>query len=242
MGEAAHRLLKHTLSIKSNGTYAGITEDKSYQNALVNHTANRPRPAGPSGHEWGIHEQMNHRSSMYSNSGNRPRHAAPSGQGACIEVPGYSYSYAHQSPRGMVGDQKCSPAAYELQGNRQNLRAQFRNSNLEQYQHLRNGMSSLTVEGAVRPKPNATLSLRKPNSTQPYNTRHQIVQNIGPPPSPPTKWISRPHAGSSVMYRRQQDSSVAAGHDKQVQVKKVYQIKTRTTQNVPDAGSNDDVA
>lgn len=233
LGEAAHRLLKNTLNIKSNGSYAaGVMEQNSYLNALGNHTANRPRPAGPSGYGRGFHEQMNYRSPMGNILSNRPRSGVSSGYGAFIEYP--HENYAHENSRGIVGDQRCSVSAYETHGNRQNYRAQYRCSSQEQHQYLRVGVSGLTIEGNGRLKTNnniTTLSPRMPNSIQSHNTRQLIMQNIGAPPSPPTKWISRPSTGTSA----------AAGLDKQVQLKKVYQIKTRSTQNPSDTESSNNV-
>lgn len=232
LGEAAHRLLKNTLNIKSNGSYAaGVKEENTYLNAPGIHTPNRPRPAGPSGYGKGFHEQINYRSPMGYSLSNRPRSGVSSGYGAFIEDPRFNY-YAHENPRSIVGDQRCSVSANETHGNRHNYRAQFRCSSQEQHQYLRDGVSGLTIEGNGRLKANiTTLSPRMPNSSQSHNTRPQIMQNFVALPSPPTKWISRPSTGTSS----------AAGLDKQAQVKKVYQIKSRSTQNLSDSESSNNV-
>lgn len=225
LGEAAHRLLKNTLNIKSNGSYAGVMEEKTYLNALGNHTANRLRPVGPSGFGKGFHEQMNYRSPMGNILANRPRSTVSSGYGAFIEDPRYNY-YPRENPR-VGGDQRFSVSAYETNGNTQNFRAQYRGSSQEQHHYLRDGVSGLTIEGNGRLRTNTTLL-----PTQSHNTRQQFMENIGALPSPPTKWISRPSTGTSA----------ATGFDKQVQVKKIYQIKTRPTQNLSDTESSNNVA
>lgn len=209
--------------MKSNGIYSEMMEQKPNQNSPGNHVTNRPRPAGPLGYERGSFEQMNYRSILGNNVVNKPRPPGLSGYGAFIEEPNYFNGY--HNTRGMLGGQGCASPTIELQGNRQNFRAQYRYPPQDQYENLRNGMSALIVEGGGRTRPNATLSPRMPNSGQSSNVRHQHLPNIGPLPSPPSNWINKPTAGT------------ASGYEKQV--KKVYQVKTRPTQNSSEGSIND---
>ncbi|KAL3537892.1 hypothetical protein ACH5RR_001258 [Cinchona calisaya] len=206
LGEAAHRLLKNTLNIKSNDFYSGMMDQKSNQNFPGNHVPNRPRPAGPLG-EKGFSEQMTYRSTLGNNMVNKPRPPGPSGYGGFIEQSNYFNGY--NNARGILGGQAY--ASPEFSGNKQNFRAQFRYPPQHQHHNLRNGMSALTIEGGTQTRPNAALSPRMPNSGQSPHMRHHYVQSIGPPPSPPSKWISKPSSGTALGFEKQ--------------VKKVYQVK-----------------
>lgn len=85
-------------------------------------------------------------------------------------------------------------------------------------------MSGLTVDGGSRSRHDAMAPMQMPNPGQSPNLRQQYMQNIGPPPSPPSRWISRSTVGTTSVKQ-----------DKQV--KQVYQIKSRTSQNISDSGS-----
>ncbi|XP_027114413.1 5'-3' exoribonuclease 4 isoform X1 [Coffea arabica] len=226
LGEAAHRLLNNTLNINSNYNYSGVRAQKANQNFPRNHLTDRPRPAGPSGYERGFSEQMTYRSALGNDAVNKPRPPGQSGYGGFVGEPNYVNGY-HNS-RGMLGGQGYASSPFELQSYRQNFRAQCRYPSQDQYYNLRNGMTTLTIETGGRTRPNAAFSPRMPNSVQSSNTGHIHVQNVSPLPSPPSKWISKPAAGT------------ASGYEKQV--KKVYQVKSRPSQNSSDIGSSNAVA
>lgn len=67
LGEAAHRLVKNTLNIRPNGSSSRYFEQTPYRNISGNPTVNRPRPAGPSGHERGYNEDPNYYYGHYNN-------------------------------------------------------------------------------------------------------------------------------------------------------------------------------
>lgn len=79
LGEAAHRLVKNTLNIKSNDSSFGIWEQSPFRNSSGNYSVTRPRPAGPSG--CGFRQEPNY---YYDNSFNpqatmgRPRYPVSS--------------------------------------------------------------------------------------------------------------------------------------------------------------------
>lgn len=81
LGEAAHRLVKNTLNLKSNGSHSGFWEQPPSRNFPGPYPVNRSRPAGPSGYERGFWQDPN---AYYDNSFTqghmgRPRFPASNG-------------------------------------------------------------------------------------------------------------------------------------------------------------------
>ncbi|XP_022719209.1 5'-3' exoribonuclease 4 isoform X2 [Durio zibethinus] len=224
LGEAAHRLVKNTLNIKSNGSSSGLLEQPSLFNISSNYTSIRPRPAGPSGYERGFFDDPNH---YYIN---RPRAA-----GASVYERGYGdgpnyygrYNHPqmgnprHPSSNGMQVRNNFSSNGMQV---RNNFRAQDRLQDQEHYHDLRTGMSALTSEGSTRGRAHAEVSLRMPNSGYSQNLDQRSEQNTGALPTPPNKWIIKPVNVNTGTFLRQENASSGA-YEKQV--KKVYQIKTR---------------
>ncbi|XP_024960977.1 5'-3' exoribonuclease 4 isoform X2 [Cynara cardunculus var. scolymus] len=176
LGEAAHRLLKNSLNIRSSGSSSGFFEQPQYQNGPGNNLQHRPRPAGPSGH------------GRYSN-----------------EDPNFYHGYPNPRsvmPRPRFG---VSPPNH-MQANRPNS-----NTYQDQYQDLRNGMSALTMESGTR---NRQFPVRMPQLQNLNNHNH------GPLPSPPSTWINRLPMGADI-----------GPWSYQKQVKNIYTIKTRVSQN-----------
>lgn len=189
LGEAAHRLLKNSLNIKSSPTSSGYSGQMLHRNHPNNNATYRPRAVGPLGYD--------------------PRFS---------KDPVY-----YHTPEGIVRSPKPSYASNGYQGNKQNFKAQERFSYQEQYLNIGNGMSNLTIDGGARSQQNAVMPMRMPNPGQSPNVRQQFMQNVGPPPSPPSRWIARSTVGTTSMKQ-----------DKQI--KQVYQIKSRTSQNMSDSG------
>uniref|UniRef100_A0A2N9HAK1 Uncharacterized protein n=2 Tax=Fagus sylvatica TaxID=28930 RepID=A0A2N9HAK1_FAGSY len=183
LGEAAHRLLKNTLNIKTNNSSSGYMEQASYQNFSGNYTVNRLRPAGPSGYQRGFTEDPNY------------------------------YQGHHNNFPGMMARPRFNLASNGVQGERQNSRTQDRLQYQEQFRNLRTGVSALTIEET-----------------------NQFVENMGAPPTPPPKWINKAPAANGGMYIRPQETASWVTSEKQV--KKVYQVKTRSPQDMSDSGDN----
>lgn len=193
LGEAAHRLLKNTLNIKHNNTTSPGFLEPPHRNWQNNHLLQRPRQ--PSGYGRGFYDDSN-------------------------------YVNGHHNPRGSN--------MYELQqgNNRQNFKGQERYSSYEEqqyHQNLTNGISSLTIDGGVRMRTQAAAvvpqahRMPNPRGQVASSSRHQFVQNLAPPPSPPPTWIGRPVVpGSTGMHEKQ--------------VKKVYLAKSRLPQSCSDPG------
>lgn len=204
LGEAAHRLLKNTLNIKTNNSSSGSWEQSSRQNFPGNYTVNRPRPAGPSGYQRGFTGDPNFYHGHYNNFQGMMARPRP-----------------HLVPNG-------------VQGERQNLRTQDRLQHLEDFH-------ALTIEGSARTRPPtvmspATISIGMPNFGHSTDPPNQFVQNMGAPPIPPPKWINRAPAANGGMYNRQQETASSGIYEKQV--KKVYQVKTRSPNDMSDSGNH----
>ncbi|RYR02369.1 hypothetical protein Ahy_B06g081163 isoform D [Arachis hypogaea] len=200
LGEAAHRLVKNSLNIKSNNTSHGFSEQLPGYN-----TMNRLRPAGPSG----------------------------SGKYYGEDTSGYYGHYPNQ--HGMINRPRYPISSNGGPSDRQNFRMQHHE---HQFHNVRTGFSALTMEDGMRPrlsapKTPAMMFLRPPNTGSANNMQQQFVQNIGPP-IPPPKWITKGPDTNGV-YARHQEVGFGGSYDKQM--KKVYQIRTRQTQDMPEYGN-----
>ncbi|XP_057962612.1 5'-3' exoribonuclease 4 [Malania oleifera] len=176
-----------------------------------------------------LHAQLPYQTAPVNHTVHRPRPAGPSGYER-----GFNENGHYSNRRGIMSCPRFPPSPSEIQGNRQNIRSQYRSSYQEQnhnyeeqYHNARVGMSALTIDSA-RTRPHTTASPRMPSSGSLPNLRPQLVQNTSPLPSPPPKWINR-STGSAGMYFRPETAS------NEKQVKKVYQIKTRVSQSPPDS-------
>ncbi|KAM3705174.1 hypothetical protein ACB098_03G060200 [Castanea mollissima] len=199
------------------GPSLGEAAHRLVKNTLnINYTVNRPRPAGPSGYQRGFTEDPNY------------------------------YHGHHNNFPGMVARPRFNVASNGLQGERQNLRTQDRLQYPDQIRNLRTGVSALAIEVSVRtrppavmsPRPTAMMSPRMPNLGNSTNLPNQFVENMGAPPTPPPKWINKAPAANGGMHIRQQETASWGTCEKQV--KKVYQVKTRSPQDMPDSGDNSD--
>lgn len=208
LGEAAHRLVKNTLNLKSNDSPSGFWDQPPSRNFPGHYPVNRSRPAGPSGYERGFRQDQN---SYYDNSFN---------------------------PQGIMARPRY-PVSNGSQGDRQNFRTPDRMHNQEQYRNLRTGMATLTLEENVRARSPAVMSPGMPNSGNSGNMSHQFLQNMGALPAPPSNWIDKTVTTNGGMYVRQQETISGGAHEKQT--KKVYQVKTRVSQDLSDPGDQERV-
>lgn len=125
LGDAAHRLLKNSLNIKSNGNSSspGFYDQLQYRNFPANNLQHRPRPAGPSGYGRNYNDD-----------------------------PNYYNGYAN--PRGPMPRPRFGPTPpNHSQSNRSNFKPQESYTYQDQYEDLRNGMAGLTMESDPRNKP-----------------------------------------------------------------------------------------
>ncbi|KAI3448662.1 hypothetical protein Pfo_005327 [Paulownia fortunei] len=231
LGEAAYRLVHNALNIKSERTNS--------RNFQGNHVISRMRPAGPPGYERGVSESQ---SCSNHHAPYRLREAGQSGYERGAGRYGYNeqgynddpnFLNGHYIPYAPMGSANYGISLNDMQSNRQTFNTQDKYSYHEQHHDLRNSMSALTIEGGFKTRPLAAMSSRSSNSGQVSYIRPHLAQYAGPLPSPPPKWISRRAGGSTVMYPRQQQTSVATGLERPV--KMVYQVKNKAAQNLVDS-------
>ncbi|CAI0432391.1 unnamed protein product [Linum tenue] len=175
LGEAAHRLVKNTLNIRSNN--GGLLDQPLYTNSAGNnHISNRSRmPA--------------------------PRY----GRGGYGDAQNYGYGHYNSNNNYQQGGPRYPFPMNGVQGPRHNFRPPERVlQSHEKPSDLRMGMSALTLdEGNSRVGPPPVLLQRRPNSGFTQNLNHQFEQaTTGPIPSPPTKWINSIPDGETDTYFR----------------------------------------
>ncbi|KAE8702650.1 5'-3' exoribonuclease 2 [Hibiscus syriacus] len=193
LGEAAHRLVKNTLNIKSNGSSSGLFEQPSF-NISSNYTSIKQRPAGPSGYERGFFDDS---SLSYSS---RPLAAGSPGYGRGYGD-GPNYYSQHNHLHGIMASPRHT-SSNGMQVNRDNFRAQERSHYQEHYNDLRTGMSAFSFEGSGRGRTQVEMSSRMPNSGYSRHLDHWPEQNTNAPPPvpPPTKWINMPENVNTGTY------------------------------------------
>ncbi|KAK9073638.1 hypothetical protein SSX86_007962 [Deinandra increscens subsp. villosa] len=122
LGEAAHRLIKNSLNIKSSSNSPGLNDQSQYRNFPSTNLQmqNRPRPAGPVGRGRSYNHDPNH------------------------------YN-GYPNPRGQTPRPRFGPSPpNHLQTNRQNIKLQDSYTYQDQYRDIRNGMAGLTMGSGVR--------------------------------------------------------------------------------------------
>lgn len=174
-----------------------------------------------------LFEQPPYRNGPGNHTFNRSRPAGPSsydrGYGG---DPNYYYGH-YDNQQGLMSNPRYPFPSNGVQNNRQNFKTQDRG----QYHDLRTGISAVTIEENVRSRPPAVIPPRMPNPGQTPNLHHQFEQNLGPLPSPPSKWINKAAMGDAGMCFRQETTPRGANEK---QVKQVYQVKTRAAQETSD--------
>ncbi|AES82609.2 5'-3' exoribonuclease 4 isoform X2 [Medicago truncatula] len=172
---------------------------------------------------------------------NRVRPTGASGSGKYYGEESSGYYGQNYNPQGMMTRPRFPIASNGWQNDRQNIRIQDRSQHHEQFHNMKTGFQALTIDEGVRPRSSAVPSPKTPammlmrpqNSGHTTNLQPQFVQNIGPP-IPPPNWISKA-PDTNGMYARHQEAAVGGAYDKPI--KKVYQIKTRNPQDMPEQGN-----
>ncbi|KAJ7978076.1 5'-3' exoribonuclease [Quillaja saponaria] len=208
LGEAAHRLVKNTLNIKSSDIAHGPLQ-QPFRNFLSNHTINRHRPAGPSGYESNFGEDTSYyhgHHNYHQGVMSRPRFPISS-NGGQVERQNFR-----------IHDRSHYHEQYH------NVRTGFSALTMEESVRSRSAI-------AGSPKLPAMMSQRMPNSGHQANINQQTMQNLGPP-TPPPKWINQAPAANGGLYIRHQEPALGGGaYDRQG---KVYQVKTQLPQDMPE--------
>ncbi|KAL5136065.1 5'-3' exoribonuclease 4 [Glycine soja] len=206
LGEAAHRLVKNSLNIKSNNMPYGSPEQFPGHHAM-----------------------------------NRLRSAGPSGSGKYYGEDTSGYYGQHYNHQGIITRPRYPVSSNGGHNDKQNFRIQDRSYHHDQYYNGTTGFYTMAMEEGARARPYAvplprtpavTLS-RPPNSGSTTNGQHQFVQNMGPP-IPPPNWITRVPDTNGI-YAGHQETALGGTYDKQNM--KVYQVKTRQPQDMPEYGN-----
>ncbi|XP_045796498.1 5'-3' exoribonuclease 4-like isoform X2 [Trifolium pratense] len=172
---------------------------------------------------------------------NRVRPAGSSGSGKYYGEESNSYYGQNYHPQGIMNRPRFPMPSNGWQNDRQNIRMQDRSQHHEQFHNMKTGFHALTIDEGARPRSSAVPSPKTPAMMlmRPQNTGHamnlqpQFVQNIGPP-IPPPNWISKAPDTNGI-YARHQEAPLGGAYDKPI--KKVYQIKTRNPQDMPEQGN-----
>lgn len=173
---------------------------------------------------------------------NRLRSAGPSGSGRYYGDDASGYYGNYYNHQGIINRPRYPFSSNGGQNDRQNFRIQERAQQYhEQFHNMKTGFHALSMEDGVRPRPSATPSpkttpmilSRQPNSAPTTNLQPQFVQSMGPP-IPPPKWFTKAPDTNGI-YVRHQESALGGTYDKNL--KKVYQVKTRQSQDMPEYGN-----
>ncbi|KAK4282868.1 hypothetical protein QN277_014194 [Acacia crassicarpa] len=169
---------------------------------------------------------------------NRHRAAGSSGYGKYYAEDASNYYGHYSNHQGFISRPRFPISSNGGQNDRQNFRIQDRSQYQEQFHNTKTGFSAMTAEEGVRSRSSTMGSYRPPailsgapSSGSASNLQH--VQNMGPP-IPPPKWITTNAPVLNGIHSRHHEAAHGITSDKQM--KKVYQVKTRHTQNMPEQG------
>ncbi|RAL50500.1 hypothetical protein DM860_016967 [Cuscuta australis] len=187
-----------------------------------------PRYGPPSPYEFQGNRQhfrgqdrVFHQDQYHGNRGGMPLSVPNEFHGTRQNYRGQDRHFHPEQYHGIRGGPSL-PAPNEFQGNRQNFRGPGRLLHQDPTHGIRGGMSALTIEGSGRTRQQTAPSPRLPH-LQPIPPFAN--NNVGPLPSPPPRWITRPSSsGGRGMSSKQQ---ITSNDGREKQVKMVYQVKTR---------------
>ncbi|CAK8544737.1 unnamed protein product [Lathyrus sativus] len=172
---------------------------------------------------------------------NKVRPTGASGSGRYYGEESNNYYGQNYSPQGIMTRPRFPMSSNGWQNDRQNIRIQDRSQYYEQFHNMKTGFHALTMDEGVKPRSSvapspkipAMMLMRPQNSGHTTNLQSQFVQNIGPP-IPPPNWISKAPDMDGI-YAMHQEAGLGGAYDKPI--KKVYQIKTRNPQDMPEQGN-----
>ncbi|KAK7332895.1 hypothetical protein VNO80_29651 [Phaseolus coccineus] len=168
------------------------------------------------------------------------RSAGPSGPGKHYAEDTSGYYGHHYNHQGMVTRPRYPVSSNGGHNDKQNFRIQDRSQHHEQqYYNGRTGFYTLTTEEGPRPRPYAVpppktpvvMLSRPPNSGPTTNLQQQFLG----PPIPPPKWITRAPDTNGI-YARHQEVAIGGAYDNK-HMKKVYQVRSRQPQDMPEYGN-----
>lgn len=228
LGEAAHRLVKNSLQIKS-GNAAGLL-DMPYRGAPYG-PGNRPRPAGPLGYERGFVDNPYNAHMSRSVPNPRPQFFGDSQvNGQPMRILERPNSRSHDA--GI----RASMSKLTIQaGPRAHHNNRMQNSGYRPNQPHPNHFAG---PPAQRPMQNISFTPQRPFQTGGF-PQHRPVNGV-PPPLPPSNWIGKQPSGGHMIVPAKHDPRTAPDRqpkqdnprlqqDKRQQATKVYRVKTQAT-------------
>lgn len=266
LGEAAHRLIRNTLNIKTTGLHDGVMGQKAHQTSVGHYTTNRPRPAGPFSYGRD-HVQVTYRGSFGSNMVRKTPPPGPSGYGGFVE--GHvDVNYNHL---GEVGEQSYTPDRQQFEVNNQPPGPPAYGGFVEypgyvdvHYNHL----GGVSEQSYTPDRQHFKENHRYPSQGQHYDPRNGMnaltidgagltrpSSSLSPRMPNPNMYPNTRHQfvqnvgmlpsppskwinrpGGAGSYYRRQETTVAVRDEKPVN--QIYVIKSRATENILDKGSS----
>ncbi|CAL4944836.1 unnamed protein product [Urochloa decumbens] len=239
LGQAAHRLVKNSLQIKS-GSAAGLL-DMPYRGAPYG-PGNRPRPAGPLGYERGFVDNSNHAQMSRSVPNSHPQFFGDTQANRqpmrILERPN---SRSHEAG---IRASMSKLTIHEAPRPHQNNRVQ--NSGYWPNQPHPNHYAGPPPQRPMqnisftpqRPMQNISFTPQRPFQTGGFPQQRPV--NGVPPPLPPSNWIGKQPSGGPTGVPAKHDPRTAperqlkqdnprSQQDKRQQATKVYRVKTQAT-------------
>lgn len=245
LGEAAHRLVKNSLQIKS-GSSAGLL-DMPYRGAPYG-PGNRPRPAGPLGYERGFVD--NPYLAHMSRSAPNPR---PQFFGEAQTNRPNVRILERPNTRSHDGGINSGMSKLAIQdGPRMHQNNRTQNSGYFPNQPHPNNYAGFPPQRPMqntnftpqRPVQNAGLSQQRP--VQNAGFLHQQPVNGVPPPLPPSTWIGKQMSGGqtgkpvkqdprATTHRQPKQDNPRSQHENRQQAAKVvYRVKSQAPNGLPE--------
>lgn len=229
LGEAAHRLVKNSLQIRS-GNAAGLLY-MPYRGAPYG-PGNRPRPAGPLGYERGFVDNPYH--AHMSRSVPNP-HAQFFGDSQANRQP--MRILERPDSRSHDAGIRASMSKLTIQeGPRPHQNNRMQNSG---YWPNQPHPTHFTGPPAQRPMQNISFTPQRPFQTGGFPQQRPV--NGAPPPLPPSNWIGKQPSGCHMSVspakldprtapdRQPKQDNPRSQQDKRQQATKVYRVKTQAT-------------
>ncbi|CAN6308967.1 unnamed protein product [Urochloa humidicola] len=228
LGQAAHRLVKNSLQIKS-GSAAGLL-DMPYRGAPYG-PGNRPRPAGPLGYERGFVDNSYHAQMSRSVPNSHPQFFGDAqANRQPVRILERPNSRSHEA-----GIRASMSKLTIHEGPRPHQNNRVQNSGYWPNQPHPNHYAGPPPQ---RPMQNISFTPQRPFQTGGFPQQRPV--NGVPPPLPPSNWIGKQPSGGPMGVHAKHDPRIAperqpkqdnprSQQDKRQQATKVYRVKTQAT-------------
>ncbi|KAL6638032.1 hypothetical protein ACP70R_025604 [Stipagrostis hirtigluma subsp. patula] len=244
LGEAAHRLVKNSLQIKSGSSAALL--DMPYRGAPYG-PGNRPRPAGPLGYERGFVDNPYHSHMSRSVPNPRPHF--------------FGDAQANRQPVRVLERPKSRTHDADIRSSMSKLTIQegprpHQNNRMQNSGYWPNQPHPNHYAGFPPQRPVQNISFIPQRPFQAAGFPQQRPVNGVPPPLPPSNWIGKQSSGGHngvpakqeprpAPDRQHKQDNPRLQHDKRQQATKVvYRVKTQASNGngLPESGKQDEPA